>query len=75
MMCRELGVTRSGYYGYMRRNHEKSDDFFHQELLEAVRDIAKASGDSYGSRRMKKALDALYHQTTTQLLTECGLSV
>jgi transposase InsO family protein len=79
MMCRELGVTRSGYYGYMRRNHEKPDDFFHQELLEAVRDIAKASGDSYGSRRMKKALDALSYpgsrNKAKKLMQEAGVQV
>ena len=57
-MCHLLGVTRSGYYGYQRRGGE-SVDFYHQELLEAVRDIAKATEDSYGSRRMKKALNIL----------------
>ncbi len=51
LMCRLLGVTRSGYYGYQRRHAGRGKDFYHQELLEAVRDIAKASKDSYGSRR------------------------
>jgi len=59
LMCRLLGVTRSGYYGYLTRNAGKPDDVRHQELLEAVREIAKASDDTYGSRRMKRALDAL----------------
>lgn len=59
LMCRLLGVTRSGYYGYLKRNAGKPDDARHQELLEAVREIAKASDDTYGSRRMKRALDAL----------------
>ena len=58
-MCRLLGVTRSGYYGYQRRKEGRIVDYYHQELLEAVKDIAKASDDTYGSRRMKKALCAL----------------
>ena len=59
LMCRLLGVTRGGYYGYQQRHGDEEDDRYHQELLEAVRDIAKASDYSYGSRRMKKALNIL----------------
>lgn len=58
LMCRLLGVTRSGYYGYQRRGGG-GIDYYRQELLEAVRDIAEATEDSYGSRRMKSALNAL----------------
>ncbi len=58
LMCRLLGVTRSGFYGYQRRGGGRID-YYHQELLEAVKDIAKATEDSYGSRRMKKALNIL----------------
>ena len=58
-MCQLLGVTRSGYYDYQRRNSGKADDPYHLELLEAVKDIAKATENSYGSRRMKRALNAL----------------
>ena len=78
-MCRVLGVTSSGYYGYMRRNRGKPADPYHRELLEAVRDIAKASGDSYGSRRMKRALDALSYPVSRnkarKLMREAGVSV
>ena len=56
LMCQLLGVTRSGYYGHLQRAARKSDDSYHQELLEVVRDIARASDHTYGSRRMKKAL-------------------
>ena len=58
LMCRLLGVTRGGYYGYQKRGGE-SIDYYHQELLEAVREIAKVTDDTYGSRRMKEALGAL----------------
>jgi putative transposase len=79
MMCRELGVTSSGYYGYIRRHRDRPDDAYHQELLEAVRDIAKASGDSYGSRRMEKALNALSYTVSRnkarKLMQEAGVQV
>jgi putative transposase len=58
LMCQLLGVTRSGFYRYQRRGGDRID-YYHEELLEAVRDIAKATEDGYGSRRMKAALNAL----------------
>ena len=48
LMCQLLGVTRSGYYGHQRRGCD-STDYYHQEMLEAVRDIAKATEDMIGS--------------------------
>ena len=78
LMCRLLGVTRSGYYGYQRRGSD-GIDYYHQELLEAVRDIAKATWDSYGSRRMKKALNALNYPVSRnkarKLMKEAGVQV
>jgi putative transposase len=58
-MCRVLGVNRSGYYSYQRRHANKPADPEHQEMLDWVKKIAKASGYTYGTRRMKKALNAL----------------
>jgi putative transposase len=79
LMCRLLGVTRSGYYGYRRRNSDQAADFYHQELLEAVREIAKASDDSYGSRRMKKSLNTLSYPVSRnkarKLMREAGVQV
>ena len=79
MMCRLLGVTRSGYYGHRQRKLEKPYDPYHQELLEAVKDIAKASDDTYGSRRMKKALGALSYPVSRnkarKLMKEAGVTV
>jgi len=77
LMCRLLGVTRSGYYGYLKRNAGKPNDAScHQELQQAVRDIAKASDYTYGSRRMKKALNALSYPVSRskarQLMKEVG---
>lgn len=54
LMCQFLGVTRSGYYGYLKRNTDKPDDACYQALLEVVREIAESSDNTYGSRRMKQ---------------------
>lgn len=59
LMCRLLGVSRNAYYRYCQRRGEKQPDPERQEMLAAVKEIAKASDDSYGSRRMKRALNAL----------------
>lgn len=78
-MCRLLGVTRGGHYGYHQRHRDREDDLYHQELLEAVRDIAKASDYSYGSRRMKKALNILSYPASrnkaSKLMKEAGVQV
>ena len=58
MQCKVLGVSRNGYYQYLR-SLEKPTDPVHEEMIEWVQDIAKSSKDSYGSRRMKKALNIL----------------
>ncbi|ODS22730.1 hypothetical protein AB835_12575 [Candidatus Endobugula sertula] len=63
----------------MRRKNDNPDDPYHQELLEAVRDIAKASDNIYGSRRMKKALNALSYlisgNKSRKLMKEAGVQV
>ncbi len=79
LMCRVLGVTRSGYYGYKRRNKGSPDSPCHRELREAVCIIAEGSGYCYGSRRMKKALDALSYSVSRskarKLMREAGVQV
>ncbi len=59
LQCQVLGVSRSGYYHYRRNLINKPRDPKHQEMLEWAREIAKSSDHSYGSRRMKRALNAL----------------
>lgn len=59
LQCRVLGVSRNGYYAYKRRQRSRPDDPVHQEMLEWVAAIAKSSDNTYGSRRMKKALNML----------------
>jgi transposase InsO family protein len=59
LQCQVLGVSRNGYYEYKKNHEGKPEDPEHQEMIEWVQDIAKSSDGTYGSRRMKKALNAL----------------
>ena len=59
LQCQVLGVNRSGYYHYQAKMVSWPDDPVHQEMIDWVKDIAESSRYSYGSRRMKKALNAL----------------
>lgn len=59
-MCRVMGVTSSGYYSYQKRKRTKSDnDPDHDERLDWVKKISVASKFTYGSRRIRMALNAL----------------
>ena len=50
-----MGVSRSGYYKYLKKYHEnKTDPDF--ELISRVREIHSESHGTYGSRRMSKQL-------------------
>jgi hypothetical protein len=53
-----LGVSRSGFYDWLRRQHREPDPE-REEKLGWVKDIAASSDHTFGSRRMAKALQAL----------------
>ena len=55
LQCRVLGVSRNGYYHY-RNGLSRPADPVHEEMLDLVKDVAKSSKYTYGSRRVKKAL-------------------
>jgi putative transposase len=59
VMSRLLGVSRNAYYRYCQRQRDRLPDPDHEAMIAEVKDIAKSSNDSYGSRRMKRALNAL----------------
>ena len=59
MMCQLLGVTRSGFYSHQQREKTKLDNSEHEELLYWVKKIAASSRFTYGTRRIKKALNAM----------------
>ena len=79
MMCRLLGVSRSGFYHYRKHTANKPVDPDHQEMLYWVKEIAKATDDSYGSRRMKKALNlvgfSVSRNKARSLMKEAGVKV
>ena len=79
LQCEVLGVSRSGYYHYERNTVNRPRDPEHEEMLDWVKKIAVASGYSYGSRRMKKALNALGYPVSRnkarKLMREAGVQV
>ena len=52
-------VRRQGYYHYRRHTENRPVDPVHGDMLEWVKQIAQASDDTYGSRRMNKAMNCL----------------
>ena len=58
-MCPLLGVTSSNYYSFQKRNQDNVVEPEHEEMLEWIRSAAEYSDNTYGSRRMKKVLNAL----------------
>lgn len=58
-MCHVLGVKTNNYYSYQKRNVDRIKDPTHQEMLALIKDIAKYSDNTYGSRRIKAVLNAL----------------
>ena len=78
MLCRLMGVSRSGFYDW-RRSQDREPDPEHEEKLEWVKDVSESSDHTYGSRRMSKALQALgypvgRHQARS-LMREAGVWV
>lgn len=59
LQCRVLGVTRTGYYSHEVRKNTRPADPMYQAIIDWVKELAERSRYSYGSRRMKKALNAL----------------
>ena len=77
MMCRLLGVRRNGYYHFQK--HVSSSDSKKEELLDWIKKISESSHYSYGSRRVRKALNALGfpvgRNKTRRLMKEAGILV
>ena len=79
LMCRLLGVSRSAYYDHEQHHRNYPDDLHRKQLLDAVQDIARSSDYTYGSRRMKQALNALGYLfgrwKTKELMREAFVTV
>jgi putative transposase len=54
-----LGVKSNNYYSYQKRKTQTAVDPTHQEMLEWVKNIADLSDNTYGERRIQKALNTL----------------
>ena len=79
MMCRLMGVNRSSYYSYQRRQNNRPENPEHEGMLEWIKKVSEGSKQSYGSRRIKKALNALGYpvgiRKTKSLMKEAGVFV
>lgn len=78
LLCRVMGVSRSGFYDYERRIKQPPDPH-HEELLDRVRRLSQAADHIYGSRRMSRALRVLGYavgrRRATTLMREAGIWV
>lgn len=76
LMCSLLDVSRNAFYVW-RKSPARDLDPEHAELLEWVKEVAKASDYSYGSRRMKAALNGLGYPVSRskarKLMREAGV--
>lgn len=74
-----LEVSRSGFYGYVSRQTQPVIDVEEVTLLARVRAIAAQVRESYGSRRMAKALQAegfaVGRAKARRLMKDAGVSV
>ena len=78
LMCQLLGVSRPAYYAYLNKGGTQTTPE-HDELIDWVKDIARLTDDTYGSRRMKVALNLLSYPVSRQkarkLMKEAGVQV
>jgi putative transposase len=79
LMCHVLGVKNNNFYSYQKRKAQTPVDTTYQEMLEWVKDIAKFSDNTYGERRIQKALNLLDfpvgRRKTAQLMKEANVWV
>jgi len=75
LMCQVIGVSRNGYYNHESSNRQISSK--DQEMMDLIRDIDSSSKNTYGSRRMKRALNALGYvisrQKARRLMKKAGV--
>ena len=77
LMCQVIGVSRNGYYNFQSSvNKTPPED---QEMMDWIRKLDESSKNSYGSRRMKRALNALGYvisrQKARRLMKKAGVWV
>lgn len=76
MMCRVLGVSRSGYYDWVDRP-ERARAWRHRTLTEKIRQVHQASRETYGAPRIRKELvesgEAVGENTVALLMQRAGI--
>ena len=76
-MCQVIGVSRNGYYNYQSGARELPPE--DHEMMDWIRKLDESSKNSYGSRRMKRALNALGYvigrQKARRLMKKAGVWV
>ncbi len=79
LQCQVLGVNRQAYYHYCKVTSSKEKTTEHQEMLGWIKELALLTDFTYGSRRMKRALNALSYGVSRnkviKLMREAGISV
>jgi putative transposase len=79
VLCEVFEVSRSGFYAYLQRHAASTIDRQEVELVARVKAIAAQTGQSYGSRRMAKALQAegvmVGRCKARRLMKEAGVAV
>lgn len=79
VMCRLMGINKNSYYSYQRRHQDKPISSEYLEMLDWVRKISESSDHTYGSRRIRKALNALGYpvgrKKTRRLMKEARIFV
>ena len=78
MMCQVLGVSRSGYYSWLKRKPSKRalED---EQLMKQIRVIHKKSKGTYGSPRIREELNKNYvhvsRRRVARLMKKAGIQV
>jgi putative transposase len=79
VLCEVFEVSRSGFYAYLHRHAPPPIDREDVELVARVQAIAAQTGQSYGSRRMAKQLQAegwaVGRCKARRLMREAGVAV
>lgn len=74
-----MGINKNSYYSHQRRKQGKPMSPEHEEILDWVKKISESSDYTYGSRRIRKALNALGYpvgrKKTRGLMKEAGVFV
>ena len=78
LQAKVLGVSRSGYYRYLKYLRGKAYKD-HLEIIEEINSISKSSKETYGSRRMRHELKKkgfrISRKRTIKLMKEAGVRV